>query len=174
MDSVWPLVKKANKEIVTYRHISRNLTTLSNPGKPFLCARKGTIQRAITVKLYKDVIEKLYKNFGTAENTKDFVELDLSSEEALARSIVDTLRKYIRAEKLEEDGDFFAAGVNSMGIIRASKLLRAGLKNAGRKVDNKAVAARVIYQNATPRQLTVHILGNVLTRQGQALSKDEQ
>ncbi|KAI3400709.1 hypothetical protein diail_1918 [Diaporthe ilicicola] len=174
LDSVWPLVEKANEETVTHGRISRDLMTLSNPDKPFLRAGKSTIQRAATVKLYKDEIEKLYENFGTDEHAKDVVELDLSSEDSLARSIVETLRKYIGAEKLEEDVDFFAAGVDSMGVMRASKLLRAGLKDAGREVDDKAVAARVVYQNATPRRLAAHILDNVLNGQGQTLSEDEQ
>ncbi|KAL1863038.1 putative NRPS-like protein biosynthetic cluster [Diaporthe australafricana] len=174
LDSVWPLVEKANEETVAHGRISRDLITLSNPEKPFLRAGKGTIQRAVNVKLYKDEIEKLYDNFGADEHAKDIVELDLSSEDSLARTIVETLRKYVGAEKLEEDVDFFAAGVDSMGVMRASKLLRAGLKDAGREVNDKAVAARVIYQNATPRRLAAHILGNVLTGQGQALSEDEQ
>ncbi|KAJ0123869.1 nonribosomal peptide synthetase [Diaporthe amygdali] len=174
LDSVWPLVEKANEETVTHGRISRDLITLSNPEKPFLRAGKGTIQRAVTVKLYKDEINKLYENFGTDEHAKDVVELDLESEETLARSIVETLRKYIGAERLEEDVDFFAAGVDSMGVMRASKLFRAGLKDAGREVNDKAVAPKVIYQNATPRRLAAYILGNVLNGQGQALSEDEQ
>ncbi|KKY30833.1 putative nonribosomal peptide synthetase [Diaporthe ampelina] len=174
LDSVWPLVEKANEETVAHGRISRDLMILSNPDKPFSRAGKGTIQRAITVKLYKDEIERLYEASGADEHAKEIVDLDLESEEALAQSIVATLRKYVAAERLDVDVDFFAAGIDSMGVLKASKLLRAGLKDAGREVDDKAVAARVIYQNATPRRLAAHILGNVLSGQDHALSEDEQ
>lgn len=174
LDNVWPLVEKANVETVAHGRISRDMVTLSNPEKPFSRAGKGTVQRAITVKLYKDEIDKLYETAGATQNAEEVVELDLKSEESLAKSIVETLRKHVGAERLDIDVDFFAAGVDSMGVMKASKLLRAGLKETGHAVDDKAVAARVIYQNATPRRLAAHILGNVLNGQGQSLSEDEQ
>ncbi|KAH8779796.1 nonribosomal peptide synthetase [Diaporthe sp. PMI_573] len=174
LDNVWPLVEKANVETVAHGRISRDMVTLSNPEKPFSRAGKGTVQRAATVKLYKDEIDKIYENAKAEEHAEEIVELDLKSEESLAESIVATLRKYVAAERLDVDVDFFAAGVDSMGVMKAAKLLRAGLKDAGHPVDDKAVAARVIYQNATPRRLATHILSNVLNGQGQTLSEDEQ
>lgn len=174
LDSVWPLVEKANVETVAHGRIGRDMIRLSNPDKPFSRAGKGTIQRAATVKLYKDEIDNLYDATETDQHAEEVVELDLSSEESLARSIVATLRKYVGSERLDVDVDFFAAGVDSMGVMKAAKLLRAGLKDAGRPVDEKAVASRVIYQNATPRRLAAHILGNVLNGKGQELSEDEQ
>lgn len=174
LDSVWPLVEKANVETVAHGRINRDMIRLSNADKPFSRAGKGTIQRATTVKLYKDEIDRLYDATEAEQNAEEVVELDLKSEESLAKSIVSTLRKYVGAEKLDVDIDFFAAGIDSMGVMKAAKLLRAGLKDAGHPVDDKAVASRVIYQNSTPRRLAAHILGNVLSGQGQELSEDEQ
>lgn len=174
LDTVWPLVEKANVETVAHGRISRDLMRLSNPDKPFSRAGKGTIQRAATVKLYRDEIDRLYESTETEEHAEEVVELDLKSEESLAKSIVATLRKYVGAERLDADVDFFAAGIDSMGVMKAAKLLRAGLKDAGRAVDDKAVSSRVIYQHSTPQRLAAHILGNVLSGKGEELSEDEQ
>lgn len=174
LDSVWPLVEKANMETVAHGRINRDMIRLSNPDKPFSRAGKGTIQRAATVKLYKDEIDRLYDATETEQNAEEVVQLDLKSEESLARSIVSTLRKYVGAERLDLDIDFFAAGIDSMGVMKAAKLLRAGLKDAGHAVDDKAVASRVIYQNSTPRRLAAYILDNVFNGQGQELSEDAQ
>lgn len=174
LDNVWPLVEKANMETVAHGRINRDMIRVSNPDKPFSRAGKGTIQRAATAKLYKDEIDRLYDATESEQNAEEVVELDLKSEESLAGSIVATLRKYVGAERLDVDIDFFAAGVDSMGVMKAAKLLRAGLKDAGHAVDDKAIAARTIYQNSTPRRLASHILGSVLSGKGQELSEDEQ
>ncbi|KUI54166.1 Carboxylic acid reductase [Cytospora mali] len=173
LDSVWPLVERANEETVAHGRISRDMIRLSNPQKPFLRAAKGTVQRAGTIKLYADEIEKLYEK-ESSDQDEDAPKLDISSEDALTASIVDALRKDVGADKLDADVDFFAAGIDSLGVMRAAKLLRAGLKEAGHEVDAKSFATRVIYQNSTPRRLARHILNAFINGQGESLSEDEQ
>ena len=174
LDSVWPLVERVNEETVAHGRISRDLMTISNPQKPFLRAGKGTIQRALTIKLYEDEINKLYSGNGGDAQGQDISGLALGSEEELTSSIVDVLHRYIGAVKLEADVDFFAAGVDSLGVMSAAKILRAGLNKAGHNVDAHTLAPRVIYQNATPRRLAGHILNNIIHGNGVSLSEDEQ
>lgn len=175
LDSVWPLVEKANEETVAHGRIARDMFVLSNPEKPFLRAGKGTIQRALTVKLYQDEIEKMYEHRGDSD-VEAAHKLDVSSEEALAQSIVATLREALAADKLDADVEFFAAGIDSLGVMNAAKILRAGLKSSlGHDVDAQALAPRVIYKNSTPRRLASHIIHSVLSSgPGAAQSEDEQ
>lgn len=172
LDSVWPLVEKANEETVAHGRIARDMLALSNPEKPFLRAGKGTIQRAMTVKLYEDEIKKMYENRSDASG--EVKKLNVQSEEALTQSIVETLRETLAAEKLDADIDFFAAGIDSLGVMNAAKILRAGLKASGHEVDSKALAPRVIYKNSTPRRLASHIINYVLAQNGATQSEDEQ
>lgn len=180
LDSVWPLVEKANEETVQHGRIGRDMLVLSNPDKPFLRAGKGTIQRALTVKLYADEIKHMYEK--EAHGAREAPKLNTESEEALAQSITETMRTHLGAEKLEADVDFFAAGIDSLGVMNAAKLLRSGLKESGHDVDGKALAPRVIYTNSTPRRLAAHLFHKVLIPQGQgqaaaaavAQSEDEQ
>lgn len=174
IDSVWPLVEHANEETVAHGRISRDLITVSNPQKPFLRAGKGTIQRALTIKLYEDEINGLYERNGAGEQEQDIPDLSLGSEEELTSSIVDALHQHIGAHRLEADVDFFAAGVDSLGVISAARVLRAGLNKAGHTVDAQTLAPRVIYQNTTPRRLAGHILNNIIHGNGVTLSEDEQ
>lgn len=172
LESVWPLVEKANEETVAHGRIARDMFVLSNPEKPFSRAGKGTIQRALTVKLYEDDINKMYENRGNASQAK---KLNVESEEALAQSIVETLRETLAADRLDVDVDFFAAGIDSLGVMNAAKIIRAGLKSSGYEVNAQTLAPKVIYKNATPRRLASHIFTSILHAQnGTTQSEDEQ
>lgn len=172
LDSVWPLVEKANQETVQHGRITRDMTVLSNPDKPFLRAGKGTIQRALTVKLYEDDINKIYEKDSDSAHAGP--KLNVESEDALAESIVHTLQQRLGADKLKPDSDFFAAGIDSLGVMNAAKVLRAGLKESGYEVDSKALAPKVIYTNSTPRRLAVHIFSSIIRGQSGFQSEDEQ
>lgn len=174
LDSVWPLVQAANEETVAHGRISRNMITLSNPEKPFLRAGKGTVQRALTIQLYKDEIDKLYETASAGGQEQDAPKLAVGNEEELTQSIVSAFRQHVGAERLEADGDFFAAGIDSLGVIKAGNIIRAGLKQAGHEVDTHTFATRLIYQNATPRRLAGYIMNNIIRGQGATLSEDEQ
>ncbi|KAI3319504.1 nonribosomal peptide synthetase [Xylariaceae sp. AK1471] len=161
IDRVWPLVVAANKETVAHGQIGRDLITISSPHKPFFRAGKGTIQRAGTLKLYKDEIDELYEKAGQVAH-EDAPRMDLSSEEALIKSIQDLFQSQLGIQqKLEPDADFFSGGVDSMQVISASRLIRAGLEASGFQIDAGAVATRVIYGNPTPEKLARHLLSLV-------------
>lgn len=114
IDRVWPLVVTANKETVAHGQIGREFIRISSPQKPFLRAGKGTIQRAGTVKLYKDEIDELYENVDQLADV-EAPPIDLNSEESLIKSIQDLFSTRLGIEvTLESDADFFSAGVSSL------------------------------------------------------------
>jgi thioester reductase-like protein len=170
IDSVLPTVIKANKETVAHGQIGRQFIAVSNPDKPFLRAGKGTIQRAGTLRMYKDEIDKIYEQVDEVTSSEAPV-LDLGSKESLTQSIV-TLFERLRAPNLEPDTDFFTAGIDSMQVINASRLLRAGLNAAGVQVDASAVATRVIYGHPTPRRLAEYLF-SVVNKDGQDATNGE-
>lgn len=172
LDRVWPLVEHANQETVQHGRISRDLLVLSNPAKPFLRAGKGTIQRAMTVQLYQEEIDAMYESLGSSVDEP--VKLNIDSEEVLAQSIVQTLQEQLAAKGLAMDIDFFAAGIDSLGVMNAAKILRAGLNERGLEVDAKALAPKAIYTNSTPRRLAKHIFNTIINGQRGTQSEDEQ
>ncbi|KAI5919189.1 hypothetical protein F4810DRAFT_724876 [Camillea tinctor] len=160
LDSVFEFVKQANKETVAHGQIGRQFVVLSNPEKPFLRAGKGTIQKAGTVKLYHDEIDEIYEQAGDVGT--DTPTIDVTSEQALIDSIENMFQHNLGAKaSLEPDTDFFTAGIDSMQVINASRLLKAGLAASGFHVDSTSLATRVIYSNPTPRKLAQYILSIV-------------
>ncbi|KAI0908321.1 hypothetical protein F4823DRAFT_563991 [Ustulina deusta] len=172
IDRVWPLIVIANKETVAHGQIGREFIRLSSPQKPFLRAGKGTIQRASTLKLYKDEIDELYEEASKVSDV-DAPKLDLSSEQTLIESIQNLFHTRLGGQQvLEPDADFFSSGIDSMQVIGASRLLRAGLESAGYEIDADTIATRVIYGNPTPAQLARYILSRV--RQGNVSTSSEE
>ncbi|KAL7629881.1 hypothetical protein AAE478_001404 [Parahypoxylon ruwenzoriense] len=157
LGDIWPYVVRANKETVAHGHIERQFMMLSDTAKPFLRAGKGTVQRAHTLKLYKDEIDKLYDGAGELSNNAAPL-IDASSENTLRESLLDLFQTRIGAKrKLEQDSDFFSAGIDSLQVISASRLIRAGLESAGIQIDLATLSTRAIYSNPTPQRLAQYI-----------------
>ncbi|KAK4464967.1 hypothetical protein QBC42DRAFT_262241, partial [Cladorrhinum samala] len=156
IDSIWPSVVKANKQSVAHGQIGRQFIALSDPDKPFLRAGKGTIQRGGTVKLYENEIDKIYEQVENVSSARA-PSLDLTSRDALVQSVSDLFERQLNAPKLDPDTDFFTVGIDSMQVISASRLLRAGLQAAGITVDASALATRTIYGNPTSKRLSEYL-----------------
>jgi hypothetical protein len=59
---IWPVIEEANRLAPAHARVEDAMILPSNPQKPFLRAGKGTVQRAGTLLLYKDEIDRLYRN----------------------------------------------------------------------------------------------------------------
>ncbi|KAI4603487.1 putative NRPS-like protein biosynthetic cluster [Pestalotiopsis sp. 9143b] len=172
IDSIWPLVVNANKETVAHGQIGRQFIMLTQPEKPFPRAGKGTIQRAGAVKLYKDEIDEFYERVGQV-SAAEAPRLDVGSEEALVSSIEKLFETHLQSPHLEPDTDFFSAGIDSMQVINASRLLRAGLEAAGFHTDGTSLATRVIYGNPTPRRLAQYLMATLISGNGKDSANED-
>ncbi|KAI0127236.1 nonribosomal peptide synthetase [Xylariales sp. AK1849] len=171
-DSLWPLVLQANKESVAHGQIGRDFIAVSSPDKAFLRAGKGTIQRAATLKLYEAEIDELYQKAGRVSSS-DVPRLDVSSEDVLAMSIRKLFQTNLGSSELEPDTDFFAAGIDSMQVINASRLLRAGLQASGHHADSAVLATRVVYGNPTSRRLAKYLMETVIRGGGEDAKNED-
>ncbi|KAK8016859.1 Non-canonical non-ribosomal peptide synthetase FUB8 [Apiospora rasikravindrae] len=159
-------VQKANEQSVAHGRVDREHIMVATPDKPFPRAGKGTIQRAATVKLYKDDIDALYNKADQASEASA-PKLDTASEEALAKSIVEMFQSHVGASKLDPDADFFSAGIDSMQVIKASRLLRASLAVAlKRDIPASDLTTRVVYTNPSPHMLARYIMQNLVESEG--------
>ncbi|KAL7920237.1 hypothetical protein ACQKWADRAFT_328838 [Trichoderma austrokoningii] len=158
INDVWPLIEQANKQTVAHGRIVRQLVAISDPHLPFLLAGKGTVQRIQTVRLYEDYIESIYSR---ADATVNDVNLDLSSQQALASSINEMLQDKLGIEQLQQDTDFFSHGVDSLQVISMAKMLQAGLENSGIEFDPSIVATRSVYANPSVELLSGFIFRSI-------------
>ncbi|KAI8243394.1 Non-canonical non-ribosomal peptide synthetase [Colletotrichum sp. SAR 10_96] len=164
IDRLMPTIAEANKIIATHGRLVRHLIMLAKAEKPFLLADKGTVKRAATVKLYHDEIEDLYAN--PREIPLDRVpRLDLTSEAALAQSIEKLFREHLGVPRMEPNTDFFAAGMDSLQIITAARLVTASLRVTDKAYSGANIEARDMYAHASPIKLASHILQNVVRGQ---------
>ncbi|KAI0120256.1 acetyl-CoA synthetase-like protein [Hypoxylon sp. NC0597] len=156
IDSIWPLIERANKETVAHGRIERDFITFTKPEKPFPRAGKGTIQRGISAKLYKEEIDQLYEKAEHAQRASAPA-LDITSEESLLESLRQLFMERLETPPLAPDTDFFSAGIDSLQVINASRLITAGLKAAGVDVSPSALAPRTIYSNPNYKSLAAYI-----------------
>ncbi|KAJ2988047.1 hypothetical protein NUW58_g4184 [Xylaria curta] len=154
IDSIWPLIEKANSETVAHGQISRELVAIASPTKPFFLSGKGSIQRAITIQLYAEEIDRLYDEAENASRPL-ITEADMSSEESLAAFISRLLQPRGR-EALGSETNFFTAGIDSLQVLNASRSLRANLKFGPTMLN-----AATIYRNPTPLRLARYILHKI-------------
>ncbi|KAK2061525.1 thioester reductase domain-containing protein [Colletotrichum caudatum] len=160
VDDVWPLVAKANRETVAHGRIGRAFVGVASPEKPFPRAGKGTVQRPLALKLYKDEIDEWYARAEEGAGPVS-ADVDVSSHQALVGSIERLFQHTLGSRPLSADSDFFGAGIDSMQVINASRLLRRGLEAAGADIPADATAARFIYANPTPRRLAAYLMDRV-------------
>ncbi|KAK7745271.1 hypothetical protein SLS62_009824 [Diatrype stigma] len=129
--SIWPFILNANKQTVGHGQIARQLIMLTDPDKPFLYGGKGTVQRGSTLKQYEKAIDELFKKVDKIPDINS-PSLDISSEEALTLSIVTMFQEMMGTEKaFEPETDLFAAGIDSLQVVNASRQLRSMI-NDGR------------------------------------------
>ena len=64
VDDVWTVVSEANKDCIDIVRLTRELTILAKPAKPFVWTAKGTVMRRATVELYQDEVSSLYRKRG--------------------------------------------------------------------------------------------------------------
>jgi len=126
LESVWTKVQQINKVTVAHGRIDHGHILIATPDKPFLRAGKGTVQRAATVKLYKDEIDQFYDN-ADQTSPSSAPRLNADSEDALASSIAEMFRSHVGAAELGVDADFFSAGKCNSGWI--GEILKDGLTN---------------------------------------------
>ncbi|KXJ87371.1 hypothetical protein Micbo1qcDRAFT_216469 [Microdochium bolleyi] len=170
VDKIWPLVQRANGQTVKHGRIARDMIHVCRPGKPFLRAGKGTVQRAATVKLYSAEIDEMYRRAeaAAAAGPSGDVDIDTSSESALVKTLLHVFGDKIAdssvlasESKLGPDSDLFAVGVDSLMVVTASRQLRAGLLAAGYHPVSgvkDVLGPRAFYANPTPRLLARYIL----------------
>lgn len=62
LDEIWPTVQAANKSSPNHSKIMRDFITFAKPAKPIARAARGTVQRQMTLELYRNEIDEFYSH----------------------------------------------------------------------------------------------------------------
>ncbi|PYH46069.1 acetyl-CoA synthetase-like protein [Aspergillus saccharolyticus JOP 1030-1] len=151
LDNIWPIVEKVNVETVAHGRISRDYMFLSDPERPFPRAGKGTIQRAMVVKVYSEDIDRIFTT--TSDASVVAVDLNLTSKEGWDATMRKLVQSVLKLPTLCMDQNFFAAGADSLQAIQLARSLRASLGKATGVSSTSTVDAQTIYSYPTIDQL---------------------
>ncbi|PYI35269.1 acetyl-CoA synthetase-like protein [Aspergillus indologenus CBS 114.80] len=154
LDDVWPIVEKVNIETVAHGRISRDYIFLSDAERPFPRAGKGTIQRAMVVKVYAEDIERIFA--ASSDASVVAMDLDLSSSEKFEDSLRRLVHSVLKLPTLCADQDFFSAGADSLQAIQLARSLRASLEKATTLPEGATIDAQTIYTHPTITQLATY------------------
>ncbi|KAI6351823.1 hypothetical protein MCOR25_009733 [Pyricularia grisea] len=168
IERIWPVVEQANRVSVAHGRIAKELIMVASPHKPFPRAGKGTVQRPGAVKLYKIETDALYEKAGKeTDGAADSIPIDVSSKAKLAESIRDLFEQLgemnNKGKKLALDRDFFTAGVDSLQVLNAVRMIGRGFQAAGLPKPNPSVLApRFIYAHPTAEKLASYLFDSVI------------
>ncbi|PQE13474.1 NRPS-like enzyme protein [Rutstroemia sp. NJR-2017a WRK4] len=136
IEEIWASIEDANSEAPAHARIARSHILFTEPGKPMIRAGKGTIQRAGTVQLYANEIEKLYADAeklsdDLSDGARPFISFDDTSE--LAKIIGNTVQSTTGWSSLEYDTDMFELGMDSLQALMTVRSLKhvLGLSELG-------------------------------------------
>ncbi|KAI0473497.1 hypothetical protein GGR56DRAFT_666669 [Xylariaceae sp. FL0804] len=166
LDALWPSVQAANQLCPTHGRIHRNMIALTVPEKPMLRAGKGTVQRQLTLDLYADEIDALYRavdwpsaaTSGTAIDNND--DDDGDDADTTVRKILAACTD-IDAATLDADADLFAAGLDSLQVSLITRQVNSRLRRRRRA---PAMQPRLVYARPSVRGLAAVVAGLVAGR----------
>ncbi|KAJ6284276.1 Pyoverdine/dityrosine biosynthesis protein-domain-containing protein [Bipolaris maydis] len=144
-DSIWSTIKAHMSSSKYPVQFSRDYVIFAQPDKPFVRTDKRTIKRKDTLLLYEDYIERLYSIRGNEIAFK----VDTSSMLKLQQSVREIFASSLPAIwEASPDDDFFALGLDSLGVSAAIKAIQEATKGL------KKLAPRHIYANPTLGKFT--------------------
>ena len=156
VDEIWPTIDHANEDAPAYARIFKDMVVITFPGKPFLRAGKGTVQRRMTLDQYQIELDALYSAIETASATSTngvrtppptpvkHLDIEVALKDAIGKLGP-------RFDHVALDDDLFDEGLDSLGVVTLVRLLRplTAQFNLSRKI-----TTRNIYQCRSLRRLT--------------------
>jgi aryl carrier-like protein len=153
IDAIWPLLQEANSRAPAHGRVSRSMILVSDAGKPFARAGKGTIVRKLSVAAFSKEVDKLYSDNEYAVN--DVPLLDPPYDQPAIQSFVKTaFKSYLPEDELGDESDFFVLGLDSLQTLEYISRLKAGLRAHPQGGKSSWLSAKTIYANPTIKALS--------------------
>ena len=128
IENLWPIIEEANRDTPAHARISKSHICFTDPEQPVLRTGKDTIQRYATLNQYSERIDRLYADVEAtwAVNMARAIQyVDRSDHVSLAEIIQTSLMSITKLKYMDPDEDFFAAGVDSLQVLRLVRELRS-------------------------------------------------
>ncbi|PLB54578.1 L-aminoadipate-semialdehyde dehydrogenase [Aspergillus steynii IBT 23096] len=165
LESMKSTIEEANAHAPAHGKLDQHHILFADPSKPIKYLGQGKIQRKSTFSLYEDEIEELYKAADEAVEQSEFLDLpalQLDGPAGVASWLQELIKQVTNMEPLERDADFFAAGIDSLQVVKIARELRFQARELG--IGDKSAAMfppASIYTHPTIDQLADHILAQL-------------
>jgi thioester reductase-like protein len=163
---IWPTVEEANRIAPGFAKIPKSLILFTTPGKPFMRAGKGTVQRQLTVKSYSKELDQLFSSQQDDLLTEGLT-LDASHAPDSVRTFVrEIYRQAMDLDDLRGSDNVFHRGMDSLKVLVVAQRLRAAAKTVGMPINLEDVNARLVYSASSVDKMTEAILELVKPPEG--------
>lgn len=157
LDQIYETIRNVNASVPSYARIARECIIFTNVNKPFARTDKGTFKRRRTIDLYKMEIDECYQRLESPDARDTDLRIDLSSLDTTLIGVRNLLTTVLSTgDAIEDDTDFFSAGVDSVLATRFIQGLRqaAHTYNAeqAKMID---MSVRLVYGNPSIKQLSI-------------------
>ena len=168
LESIWPLVARANQGCPDYAVISKDLVFFTPPGRPFVRTAKGTVLRSATVTAFKKEIDEMYgisvnqpNEDITAKVSGVNMAADLASLQPFLHRI---LSEELGTNDFDDDTEFSTIGLDSLHVMNMVRKVNAALDKSN-KVHIR-VTQHVVYYNHTVNKLAAAVMAILEQDQG--------
>ncbi|KAK7222781.1 hypothetical protein V2G26_010784 [Clonostachys chloroleuca] len=122
LDQLWPIIDDANEKGEQFGRISREMVAILPAGTAYPRTDKGTVIRAACYQHFNDLIESVYEKFETSADGGERLALEGSELQDYLKNL---FTERVGVQILDNETDFFAAGIDSLQAINArSHLVR--------------------------------------------------
>ncbi len=157
VEEVWPLVKQANLLVSGHGQLARTKVEVTNAGKPFQRAGKGTVVRKLTERSYELEITALYEN-DSSIGKEDSQVLRASFElEAIKQLVHSSITSSLSEVEFTDRNDLFVLRLDSLKTVTIAGMLKAELLVHRKKSELSWLSDRLLYSNPTVDQLSAAI-----------------
>ena len=160
-------IAEANIHAPAHGKLDQYHILFADPKKPIVYLGQGKIQRSRTYALYEKDIEEVYKVADDASEQFGFSclpEVDMNNNISIAHWLVQLISVIAGVQGLDGYQDLFAAGIDSLHVIKIARELKFQARKAGfMKARVEEFLPSVIYKHPTIEQLTQYILRQAAT-----------
>ena len=158
-ESVWLLVEKLNETSPACGQIMKDFILLSEPGRPFPRAGKGTVQRKAAFRLYQKEIDNLYIRPELPKMPRDMLlDVTVDGQTSLLVFMRKLVRSYVmNSLNFNDEADFFDLGLDSLHVVDLAKRINAYIIEF--ELDLRKVESVVIYARPSIRRLVAYVEG---------------